>query len=154
MKKYFLAAVCLHTISAAAQNNTASNLIEGGKTLIELVRVFKTPKNNIAAANSAAVHIAKTDSCAVKNISDIGFKNSTAKSMYITLVKRNGAMYETQFFTIKVLPKAQEYFYELRTGIYKLKIETDDEDGKKILFKEGEIKLIACENTIKEIKPE
>ncbi len=153
MKKYFLAAVCLHTISAAAQNNTASNLIEGGKTLVELVRVFKTPKNNIAN-NAAPPQPIKTDSCAIKNISDISFKNSTAKSLYITLVKRNGAVYETQFLTIKVLPKALEYFYELRTGVYKLKIETDGENDKRILYREGEIKLAACDNTIKEIKPE
>jgi hypothetical protein len=153
MKKYFLAAACLYNISLAAQNNTASNLIEGGKTLVELVRVFKTPKNNIAASTAAA-QTPKTDSCAFKNISDISFKNSTAKSLYITLVKRNGAGYETQKFTIKVLPKAQEYFYEMRTGIYHLKIETDGDEESKILFKEGEIKLTACENTLKEIKPE
>ncbi len=151
MKHGLLLAACLYALALPAQNNTATNLIEGGKTLVELVRVFKTPKNNIAA-NTAQPF--KTDSCAIKNISDICFKNSTVKSLYITLVKRNGTVYETQLLTIKVLPKAQEYFYELRTGIYKLKIETDGEDEKKILFKEGEIKLSACDNTVKEIKPQ
>ena len=153
MKKYLLAAACLHAITLTAQNSTANNLIEGGKTLVELVRVFKTPKNSIANS-TVTPQPNKTDSCSIKNISDISFKNSTAKSLYITLTKRNGAVYETQVLTIKVLHKAQEYFYELRAGIYKLKIETDGEDDKRILFKEGEIKLSPCDNTIKEIKPE
>lgn len=152
MKKYLLPALCFFAAAARAQNSTASNLIEGGKTLVELVRVFKTPKNNISG--NTAPDNAKTDSCTIKNISDLCFKNTTAKSVYISLYKRNGAVYETVPLTIKVLPKAQECWYELRAGIYKFKMEMDGEADKKITFREGEMKLAACENAVKEIKNE
>ncbi len=152
MIKYIVVALCFFAVAARAQNSTASNLIEGGKTLVELVRVFKTPKNNVAS--TAIPNPAKTDSCAIKNISDCCFKNSTAKSVYISLYKRNGAAYEAIPLTIKVLSKSQECWYELRAGIYKFKIEIDREDDKKITFREGEMKLGACENAVKEIKSE
>jgi len=81
-------------------------------------------------------------------------QNSTAKSVYINLYKRNGAVYETIPLTIKILPKTQECWYELCLGIYKFKMELDGEVDKKITFREGEMKLMACENAVKEIKQE
>jgi hypothetical protein len=144
--------LCIFATAARAQNSTASNLIEGGKTLVELVRIFKTPKNNVVS--NAVQESTKTDSCTLKNISDLCFKNSTGKSLYISLYKRNGTVYETVPLTIKVLPKVQECLYELRAGIYKFKIEMDGDADKKITFREGEIKLMACENAVKEIRQE
>lgn len=82
------------------------------------------------------------------------FKNAIGKNLYITLIKRNGSVYETNVLTVKVPAKSQECLYELRAGIYKLKIETDGEADKKIIFSEGEIKVSACENTLKEIRQE
>ncbi|MEI7735955.1 MAG: hypothetical protein WCI49_10835 [Ferruginibacter sp.] len=152
MIKYIVVALCFFVVAARAQNSTASNLIEGGKTLVELVRVFKTPKNNVTS--TSIQNPGKIDSCAIKNISDCCFKNSTAKSVYISLYKRNGATYEAIPLTIKVLSKSQECWYELRAGIYKFKIEIDGEDDKKITFREGEMKLGACENAVKDIKSE
>ena len=152
MRKYLLLAVCMYTTTAWAQNNTASNLIEGGKTLVELVRVFRTPKSNFAATTQSVQ--LKTDSCTIKNTSDLCFKNSTAKSLYVSLFKRNGNTYEANVLTIKILPKAQECWYELKFGIYKFKIEVDGDDDKKIVYREGELKLSACENVVKEIKAE
>ena len=38
--------------------------------------------------------------------------------------------------------------------IYKFKIEMDGEAEKKITFREGEMKLAACENAVKDIKAE
>ena len=152
MRKYLLLAVCMYATSVRAQNNTASNLIEGGRTLVELVRIFKTPKNNVAAGTQTIP--LKTDSCAIKNISDLCFKNTTAKSLYVSLFKRNGNNYEGSVLTIKILPKTQECWYELKSGIYKFKIEVDGDDDKKVIYREGEMKLLACENVVKEIKAE
>ena len=45
-----------------------------------------------------------------------------------------------------------ECLYELKSGIYKFKIEIEGEDEKRIVYREGELKLIACENIVKEIK--
>ena len=152
MRKYLLLAVCMYATSVRAQNNTASNLIEGGRTLVELVRIFKTPKNNVAASTQTIP--LKTDSCTIKNISDLCFKNTTVKSLYVSLFKRNGNTYEANVLTIKILPKTQECWYELKSGIYKFKIEVDGDDDKKVIYREGEMKLSACENVVKEIKAE
>lgn len=151
MKQLFLSMALLCTGIVYAQNNTANNLIEGGKTLVELVKAFKTPRvSTVTAANEPA----KTDSCAAKSTSDLCFKNTTGKNIYITLTKRNGGNYESTSVTLKILNKSQECSYELRTGVYRLKIETDGEGDKKVVYREGEIKLNACDNAIKEIKAE
>ena len=103
---------------------------------MELVRVLKAPAYQAAQQNITE----KVDSCRLKNLSDLSFKNSTDKALYITLTKRNGSIYETNALTMKVLPKAREYLYELRAGIYKYKIEIDGENEKHVLYREGEMK--------------
>ena len=44
-------AAMLLTAKAPAQTNTANNIIEGGRALVELVKVFKIPKNSLAQQN-------------------------------------------------------------------------------------------------------
>jgi hypothetical protein len=54
---------------------------------------------------------------------------------------------------MKVLPKNQECWYDLKSGIYKFKIEIEGEDDdERIMYREGEMKLVACENVFREIK--
>jgi hypothetical protein len=149
MRTLILAAATLININTAAQNNTTANIIEGGKTLVELVRVFKTPKYTFAQLPTTVIE--KKDSCAVKNISDISIKNSTTKPLLVSVYRRNGNLYEAGVLSMKILPKNQETIYELKAGIYKLKYETEDDDEKKVI-REGEIKLTACSNIFKEIK--
>ena len=96
--------------------------------------------------------VEKKGSCSLKGVCDLSFKNSTDKGLYISLFKRNGNTYEANVLTMKVLPNAQEYLYELKSGIYKFKIEIDNEDDERVVYREGEMKLEACENIIKEIK--
>lgn len=141
-----LVAMLLCVKEGWAQNNTTNNIIEGGKTLVELVRVFKTPKTGIVQQNI----IEKKDSCAIKNITDLCIKNTTGKSLLVSLSKRNGNSYDPGVLTSKILPKSQECLYELKCGVYKMKLETD-EDGKISLYREGEIKINACEKMFKEI---
>jgi hypothetical protein len=145
-----LSVVAIITITASAQNNTTANIIEGGKVLAELVRVFKTPKSAFVQLPLALVE--KKDSCAVKSISDISIKNSTDKPLLVSIYKRNGNLYEPGVISLKILPKNQETIYELKVGIYKIKYETEDEDDEKKTIREGEVKLIACTNVFKEIK--
>ena len=92
MRTFILAAATLIYINTAAQNNTTANIIEGGKTLVELVRVFKTPKYSFAQHPVALIE--KKDSCAVKNISDVSIKNSTENPLLVSIYKRNGNLYE------------------------------------------------------------
>lgn len=149
MRRLILFTVVIININASAQTTTASNIIEGGKTLVELVRVFKTPKY-IMPFHPV---VEKKDSCAIKNITDLCIKNSTAKPLLVSLYKRNGNVYDAGVLTLKILSKNQECLYELNAGVYKVKFEIEEDDEKKII-REGEIKLIACENIFKEIKNE
>ena len=147
MRAFILATVVLVNLNIAAQNNTATNIIEGGKTLVELVRVFKMPRYLMYIQPV----VEKKDSCAIKNITDFTIKNSTGKPLLVSLYRRNGNIYEAGILSLKILPKNQETIYEIKAGIYKIKFETEADDEKKII-KEGEIKIISCENVFKEIK--
>jgi hypothetical protein len=147
MRTLILAAAALLNVNTTAQNNTTANIIEGGKTLVELVRVLKAPKTSLISEPV----IEKKDSCAVKNTTDLCIKNSTGKPLLVSLFRRNGNLYEPGVLSLKILTKNQECLYELKSGVYKIKLETE-ENGVKTSFKEGEIKLNACENFYKEIK--
>ena len=147
MRAFILATVVLVNLNIAAQNNTATNIIEGGKTLVELVRVFKMPRYLMYIQPV----VEKKDSCAIKNITDFTIKNSTEKPLLVSLYRRNGNIYEAGILSLKILPKNQETIYEIKAGIYKIKFETEADDEKKII-REGEIKIISCENVFKEIK--
>lgn len=87
----------------------------------------------------------------MKNTTDICVKNSTGKPLLVSFFRRNGNVYEAAVLSLKILPKNQECLYELKSCVYKIKPETE-EKGVKTSFKEGEIKLNACENIFKEIK--
>jgi hypothetical protein len=142
-----LAGSCLHT---AAQNNLTANIIEGGKTLVDLIRVIKSPKT---VSLPAATAVAVTDSCAAKNLADISYKNTSAKAVFVSLYKRSGAAYATIPLTLKISGNSRESLYEIPAGIYKYRIEYM-EGEIKILHKEGEIKLLPCDKLQKEIKDE
>ena len=148
MRAFILTAVVLININTSAQNNTAANIIEGGKALVELVRVFKIPRYFMPLPQPI---VEKKDSCLIKNISDFTIKNSTNKPLLVSLYRRNGNIYEPGILSLKILPKNQETLYELKAGIYKMKFETEEDEEKKV-FREGEIKLNTCENVFKEIK--
>lgn len=137
----------LSATGLCAQNYTANNIIEGGKALVELIRVLKIPKTSIAQQNI----VEKKDSCIIKSISDLCIKNSTIRSIQVSLYRRSGNGYEPGVLNSRILPKNQECWYELKSGVYKFRIETLDGDTVKI-FREGELKLNACANMMKEIR--
>lgn len=148
MRAMIIVAAMVTAISTTAQNNITANIIEGGKALVDLIRVFKAPKSAMYPQNI----IEKKDSCSIKGVCDVCFKNSTDTALYISLYRRNGNAYETNVLTMRVLPKAFEYLFDIRSGIYKFKIEMDGEDDERVLYREGEIKLVACQNIFREIK--
>lgn len=150
MRAFILTAVVLININTSAQNSTATNIVEGGKALVELIRIFKMPKYLMPLPQPA---VERKDSCSIKNVSDFTIKNSTANPLLVSLYRRNGNIYEPGILSLKILPKNQETLYELKSGIYKIKFQTEEDDEAK-LFREGEIKLNACENIFREIKNE
>ena len=131
-------------ITSTAQNNTASNIIEGGKTLVELVRAFKSSKNVLPQQNL----IENKDSCSIKNLADICYKNESGNNITVSFFKRNGQSYAPAL-TLKISNNGKECLYELQSGVYKYKIESGEQ---KIVLSEGELKLNACDKLVKEIK--
>lgn len=144
---FFTFLTLAYTAISFAQSST-SNLIEGGKTLIELISILK--KNKPASTANLSNKNAIADSCATKQTSDLCFKNSATKDLVISIYKRAEVGYEALPFTMKVISKKQECWYELRSGIYKYKIELDI-GGIKTLMSEGEVRLQSCENMLREI---
>ncbi len=115
---------------------------------MELITVLKKTKTTHTTALSENKE--GLDSCAQKQKADLCFKNSSTKDLAISLYKRTDTGYEAQPFTMKVITKKQECWYELRSGIYKYKIELDI-GGLKTLMSEGELKLLPCDNMQREI---
>ena len=138
-------AIAIPALSTAQPPN-ASNILEGGKTLIELIRVIKPQRN---ALNTTAYQ--SPDSCSQKRIADISFKNKTDKTMIVSLFYRAGNVYEQLPSSLLLSPATQESLYELRAGIYKYKIESDSSGQRKILHG-GELKLAPCEKAVKDIR--
>lgn len=148
MKVMILLVNVLIVYSATAQSNSGYTIVESGKTLVELVKVFRMPRY----LQTQPVLPEKKDSCALKNITDLSVKNSTTKPLLVSVYRRNGNQYEAGVLYMKILPKHQENLYELKAGIYKIRYESIDEEEEKIVIREGEVKLIACENIFKEVK--
>ena len=133
-------------VISSAQPTSASNLLDGGKTLIELIRVLKPSKASLTTAAYQS-----PDSCSLKKKADISFRNKTDKTMIVSLFFRTGNMYEAQPVSLQLSASSQESLYELRAGIYKYRIEADSA-GQRTLLHEGELKLSPCEKAVKDIK--
>ena len=129
-----------------AQPPNASDLLEGGKTLIELIRVIKPQK---AALNG--VGYKSPDSCSLKKVADLSFKNRTGKTMIISLYFRVGNSYEPGPLSLQVSPSSKESLFDVRAGVYKYKIETDSA-GQRTLLHEGELRLAPCEKVVRYVK--
>ncbi|MEI7471273.1 MAG: hypothetical protein WCJ85_03375 [Chitinophagaceae bacterium] len=147
MRIYYSLLLLIACSAAIAQNNLAANIIEGSKTLVDLIRVIKMPKNSLIAMPASTPIL---DSCSIKNIADICYKNISGNAINISLSRRTGNTY-TESLSLKIPNNSQECLYELVAGIYKYKIEIEGE-AQKVLINEGELKLNACEKVIREIK--
>ncbi len=146
MRIILLILVMFAPVVLHAQNAITSNVVEGGKTLIELIRVIRTPRQAPLTASYGY-----TDSCASRRLADISFKNKTDKTVQVLLYLRNGNTYDTPALSLKLSPFSQESLYELKTGIYKYTIETEVEEATVIMH-QGELKLQPCDKLVKEIK--
>lgn len=144
MKKPILLLIFFVAQYIADAQSLTENLVQGSKTLVELISVLKNKPSAATGKNT-------TDSCAVKQLADLCFKNSSTRNLAVSIYRRIEAAYEAQPFSVKVLPKKQECLYELRTGIYKYRIEADS-GMVKLLVSEGEFKLQACDNMKREIR--
>ena len=138
-----------------AQNNLTTTIIEGSKTLVDFLRVFKTPKVNmvqIPATNHTTA--SGVDSIYSKGFADITYKNTSGKTMEVSLYKRNGALYAATSLTLRIGNNSQESLFEISSDIYKYKTEYEDADDKKVIYREGEMQITPCDKLVKEIKKE
>jgi hypothetical protein len=141
MRKLFFLLLAVIHMQAQAQKNLTTNIIEGGRVFVDLLRVIKAPKNMVVPGSTTLQQPA-TDSCALKSQGDLCYKNSSGKSLYINLYKRNGNTYTAVPLSLTILNNSKECLYEIQAGIYKYKIEYEDEE-KRIVYKEGELKVVA-----------
>ena len=150
MRKLILVLLMNGNLLALAQSNLTTSIIEGGRTLVDLVRVFRVPKTMLypSARNSTAT----VDSFYSKGLAGISYKNTFGKSMQVSLFKRIGAIYSITPLNLYIGNNGQEYLYEVPIAIYKFKIEYENEDEKKLVYREGEIKINACGKMVREIK--
>lgn len=141
-------ALCLPAM-AIAQNTITSDLVEGGKTLVELLKVIRMPRNIPTDVTTPATII--TDSCRTKKLADICFKNRSNQVIRVSLFLRNGNDYAAKPLSLTISSLTQESLYELRCGIYKYNITTGD-DEEAVILHEGELRLEPCDKLIREIK--
>lgn len=155
MRKLFTFLLMSSCLLVNAQNNLTTTIIEGSKTLVDLVRVFKTPKVNMVQMPAITDNTASgVDSCYSKGLADITYKNTSGKTMQVSLYKRNGTLYAATPLTLRIGNNSQESLFEISSGIDKYKTEYEDADDKKVIYKEGEMKITPCDKLVKEIKKE
>ena len=153
MRKLILVLLMNGSLLALAQSNLITSIIEGGRTLVDLVRVFKTPKVNMVQIPATKHTTASgVDSCYSKGLADITYKNTSGKTMEVSLYKRNGALYAATSLTLRIGNNSQESLFEISSGIYKYKTEYEDADDKKVIYREGEMQITPCDKLVKEIK--
>lgn len=117
----------------------AQSLVDGGKTLVELIRVIKPTGN----ANKE---------CAIKQSGDICFKNKSKEKIQVLIYKRTDTGYVDNPFKIIVIEKSEECLFELPAGVYKYQIDIFSTVVKSYdILKMGELKLKPCEKSIREI---
>lgn len=150
MRKILFIAAAIIPAVLQAQNTLTSDLVEGGKTLVELIKVFKMPR---IVTTAEPVTVANyIDSCGIKKLADISFKNKTNETVQVQLFLRTGNTYSVQPLSLTLSALSQESLYSLKTGIYKYKVETGLEDDELKTLHEGELKLEPCDKLIREIK--
>ena len=126
---------------AGAQNPApVSNLVEGGKVLVELVKVFRKNQNinNLAGKQN--------------NNSDICFTNSTTDNLLIELFKKiNDTTFREIPSALSLTINAHECLLELSPNVYHYKVFKKN-NGNLILSLEGDLRLISNEKMEREIR--
>lgn len=141
MKTYILAfLVLLSVIQLPAQTPTNNNLVEGGKLLVELVKIFN--KNPLPQS----IHNQENYSA------DLCFINSTPDNLFIEISRKlNDSTYKTLPASISLNSKAHECLLEISSTVYHYKV-YKKQPGAQVLMLEGELRLAPNEKMEREIK--
>lgn len=132
MKKVILV-LCMGYLSqvSVAQSN-GSDVVEGGKLLLELVKIVKPDKGS--TANS------KSGDCKKDKTSDLAFDNRKLGMIKVVLIDKEQPSVK-QELVIQALKK--EYFLSLSTKVYTCEV-TDVATGT--IIRKGDIRLSVCEH--------
>ncbi len=140
MKTYILAFLALLSVIQLPAQTTSNNLVEGGKLLVELVKIFNknpVPQNLHSQENYSA---------------DLCFINSTADNLLIEVSKKlNDSTYKILPASISLSSKAHECLLEISCTVYHYKVYRK-QPGPQVLMLEGELRLAPNEKMEREIK--
>lgn len=135
----FFLCFLLTVINSNAQTNT-NNFVEGGKLLVELVKIFKkkpVPQSQLGHES---------------NSSDLCFTNSTADNLFIELSKKiSDTGYKILPSAISLTPNSHECLLELVPAIYHYRVYKKS-GAIQALSLEGELRLKPDEKMEREIK--
>ena len=126
--------------SLAQSPVSTNNFVEGGKVLVELVKIFKkNPGQQITPGLE-------------NNSSDLCFTNSTVDNLFVELSKKiNDSTYKNLPGTISLTAKAHECLLGLSATVYHYKVYKKI-NGAQVLSLEGELRLLYNEKMEREIK--
>ena len=119
-------------VPLSGQKTTTSDYIEGGKVLLEFIKLFK-PSNN-------KQHDVLSGDCKKLKQSDITFTNGTNFKIKVLLTDKNnsGEKYE-----LIIQKEKHESIYNIDAAIYICVVLNQDTNRT---IKKGDIKIMPCEN--------
>jgi hypothetical protein len=119
-----------------AQSNTnRSEIIEGGKVLIDLIKNLKHTSSK------------STDLCKTNRTGDICFSNRSKNTILVGINKNDSI--NTYSNVLIIQPRNSECLYHLYTGVYNYHIQSD---SSHITLQKGQIALDQCNVIEKRIK--
>ena len=140
MKLYYLFLLLLKTNLSLIAQTTTNNFVEGGKLLIELVKIFK--KNPVQQNGKGQEN----------NSSDLCFTNSTTDNLFIELSKKiSDTSYKILSSSISLTANAHECLLELMPAIYHYRVYKRT-GTIQLLSLEGDLRLKPDEKMEREIK--
>ena len=140
MRSFYIILIILLTCFNVFAQSVTNNLVEGGKILVELVKIFK---KSPLPLNHHGPEI---------NSSDLCFTNSTNENLYVEVSKKiNDSTYKILPASVSLNTNAHECLLELSAVVYHYKV-FKKISGAGILLLEGELRLSPNEKMEREIK--
>ena len=140
MKRLFIFLSLLEAGFQPAAQSTQNTLVETGKVLVELVRIFKKGS------------VQKGLPISVNGTSDLCFANSSNDQLNIEVSRKiSDTEYKVLPGSVSLTPQSHECLLELTPGIYHYRVYKRN-NGVQALSLEGELKLVANEKMQREIK--
>lgn len=134
MKKLITGMIILTTCTMAGAQSIGTQIIDGAKTLVDVVKIFKPSPAAASLTNSVG--------------SDLIFRNKTEWTVEVRfLKKKNDTVYTGIPVKLTVSPLSVESLLDVSPGIYRYRVTRKNNGGEELL-KEGECRLEMNEKKI------